>query len=106
MCICLPVSDRSALPGPGSVVLRQQQAGQSRALVARDPMDFPLDPASLEASDASHSLVALSATAFNTGWISVGELAITRSISLVAVCCSNASVKLSLAGLKLLGDAL
>ena len=28
----------------------------------------------------------------STGWISVGELAITRRIALVAVCCSNASV--------------
>jgi hypothetical protein len=33
----------------------------------------------------------LSATALNTGWTSVGELAITRKISLVAVCCSSAS---------------
>ena len=29
----------------------------------------------------------------NTGWISVGELAMTPRISLVAVCCSNASVR-------------
>ena len=29
-----------------------------------------------------------------TGWISVGELAMTPRISLVAVCCSSASVEL------------
>ena len=29
----------------------------------------------------------------NTGWTSVGERAITRRISLVAVCCSSASVR-------------
>ena len=37
----------------------------------------------------SHSRAAFSATASNTGWISVGELAMTPKISLVAVCCSN-----------------
>ena len=31
----------------------------------------------------------------STGWMSVGELAITPKISLVAVCCSNASIPLS-----------
>ena len=36
---------------------------------------------------------ALSATASSTGWISVGELAMTPKISLVAVCCSNDSVE-------------
>ena len=30
--------------------------------------------------------------ASNTGWTSVGELLMTRRISLVAVCCSSASV--------------
>ena len=29
----------------------------------------------------------------NTGWTSVGELLMTRRISLVAVCCSSASVR-------------
>ena len=29
----------------------------------------------------------------NTGWTSVGELEMTRRISLVAVCCSSASVR-------------
>ena len=32
------------------------------------------------------------AIASNTGWTSVGELEMTRRISLVAVCCSSASV--------------
>ena len=32
-----------------------------------------------------------SATASSTGWMSVGELAMTPKISLVAVCCSNDS---------------
>ena len=35
---------------------------------------------------------ALSAMVSNTGWTSVGELEMTRRISLVAVCCSSASV--------------
>ena len=41
---------------------------------------------------ASHSRAAFSATASSTGWISVGELAMTPKISLVAVCCSNDSL--------------
>ena len=45
------------------------------------------------ASFASHSRAAFSAIASSTGWISVGELAMTPRISLVAVCCSNASVR-------------
>src|SRR5438128_10064231 len=40
---------------------------------------------------ASHNFAALSATVSSTGCRSVGELAITRRISPVAVCCSNAS---------------
>src|SRR5262249_48956139 len=47
----------------------------------------------ITASMASHSLAAYSATTSNTGCKSVGELAMTRRISLVAVCCSNASVR-------------
>jgi hypothetical protein len=31
--------------------------------------------------------------ASNTGWMSAGELEITRKISLVAACCSNASAR-------------
>ena len=44
------------------------------------------------ASVASHNRAAFAATVFNTGWISVGELAMTPKISLVAVCCSNDSL--------------
>ena len=44
------------------------------------------------ASFASQSRAAFSATAAMTGWRSVGELAITRRISAVAVCCSSDSV--------------
>ena len=40
---------------------------------------------------ASHNRVALAAIALNTGWISVFEFEMTRNISEVAVCCSNAS---------------
>jgi len=43
------------------------------------------------ASKASHSRIALVATASNTGCTSVGELEITLRISLVAVCRSRAS---------------
>ena len=42
-------------------------------------------------SFAPQTLAAFSATASSTGCISVGELAITRRISLVAVCCSSDS---------------
>src|SRR5439155_5019936 len=41
---------------------------------------------------ASHNRAALATMASNTGWASAGELEITRRISLVAVCCSSASV--------------
>ena len=41
-----------------------------------------------------HSRAALYARASSTGWRSVGELAITRRTSLVAVCCSSASSEL------------
>ena len=41
---------------------------------------------------AAHSFSALSPMMSNTGWTSVGELEMTRRISLVAVCCSSASV--------------
>ena len=40
---------------------------------------------------APHTRAAFSATASMTGCRSVGELAITRRISAVAVCCSSAS---------------
>ena len=43
-------------------------------------------------SCAPHRRAALSATASNTGWVSVGELLMTFRISAVAVCCSSASV--------------
>jgi hypothetical protein len=42
-------------------------------------------------SCASHSRIALLMIVLKTGWRSVGELAITRRISAVAVCCSSAS---------------
>src|SRR6266542_3446925 len=41
---------------------------------------------------ASHRRAEFSAIVFRTGWRSVGELEITRKISLVAVCCYRASV--------------
>ena len=44
-------------------------------------------------SVASHSRTALATIVSNTGWTSVGELLMTRRISLVAVCCSSASVR-------------
>ena len=47
----------------------------------------------INASLASHSRAARSATVMRTGSTSVGELAITRRISLVAVCCSSASAR-------------
>src|SRR5215472_18128 len=46
----------------------------------------------IEASSASQSRVALSATVSSTGWTSAGERAIAPRISLVAVCCSSASL--------------
>ena len=51
----------------------------------------------MAASNDSHKRAALSATVSSTGWMSVGELLMTRRISLVAVCCSSASVRSRLA---------
>jgi hypothetical protein len=45
------------------------------------------------ASRASHRRAALVNIAANTGWMSVGELEMTRRISAVAVCWSSASVR-------------
>ena len=45
----------------------------------------------IDESVAPHTRAAFSATASMTGWRSVGELAITRRISAVAVCCSSDS---------------
>src|SRR6266446_572833 len=42
---------------------------------------------------ASHRRRALAAMVSNTGWTLVRELLMTRRISLVAACCSNASVR-------------
>ncbi len=42
---------------------------------------------------APDSCTALRTIVVNTGWTSVGELLMTRRISLVAVCCSSASVR-------------
>src|SRR5215831_3236956 len=44
-------------------------------------------------SVAAQRRVALVANASNTGWTSVGELEITRRISLVAACWSSASAR-------------
>ncbi len=44
-------------------------------------------------TSAPHSLTALSAMMSKTGWRSVGELLMTRRISLVAVCCSSDSLR-------------
>src|SRR5712692_5836713 len=44
-------------------------------------------------SKDSHSRAAFAAMASNTGWMSLGELLMTRRISLVAVCCSRASAR-------------
>jgi hypothetical protein len=45
----------------------------------------------IDATDASHRRAARSAIASSTGFTSVGELEITRRISLIAVCWSSAS---------------
>ena len=47
----------------------------------------------ITASDASHNRAAVLATASSTGWMSVGELLMTRRMSAVAVCCSSASAR-------------
>ena len=46
-------------------------------------------------TSASQRPTARSAMMSNTGWMSVGEREITWRISLVAVCCSSASVRLA-----------
>src|SRR5215471_13599344 len=43
------------------------------------------------ALSTAHTLVAATAMALNTGWISLGELEIRRRISLIAIRCSCAS---------------
>jgi len=56
-------------------------------------------------SDAPHSFAAFSTTASSTGCRFVGEPLITRRISLVAVCCSKASVSALFAFLEFLETA-
>ena len=60
---------------------------------AASRMTSPPSTGRIDASSAPHSRAALSAIASSTGWTSVGELAMTPKISLVAVCCSNDSFK-------------
>ena len=59
-------------------------------VVSNYPQEFAIEltDMSLLRPDQLHCALR---TASSTGWISVGEPAITRSISLVAVCCSSAS---------------
>ena len=75
---------------PGQLAQRQRIV-QRRSMPRNQPEMLRLQPKMADV-DASHSRAAFSATASMTGWRSVGELAITRRISLVAVCCSSASV--------------
>ena len=49
-----------------------------------------------------HKRAAFSATAFSTGWMSVGELEMMRRISAVAVCCSSDSVSSCITRLELI----
>ncbi len=61
--------------------------GPQWAFISRRP---PLSR-KMAASSVSQNLAALSTTTSSTGWMSVGEVAITRRMSPVAVCCSRAS---------------
>ena len=54
---------------------------------------------------APHSRVAFSISVSSTGWRSKVERLITFNTSLVAVCCSRASVEVAVAGLELLEQA-
>ena len=94
----LPVKDS---PSKWSILLRAITAVLPYRVAAWIPIlpqladsDIALDASQSEAFiEPSHSRAALSATVSKTGWMSVGELAITCRISLVAVCCSSASVR-------------
>ena len=84
----LPINDRTArwlvdVAGTNSAARKERSA------------TMPLNEANVavnRAEFARHSpriaVRRVSATASSTGWISVGELAMTPKISLVAVCCS------------------
>ena len=62
--------------------------------MGRHEPGMPSSTRKIAASDRRRkACAAFSATASSTGWRSVGELEITRRISLVAVCCSSASVR-------------
>ena len=67
---------------------RAGPAGSSRRSRRRERSSSP-STSMTRANGASHRCAARSATASSTGCTSVGELEITRRISLIAVCCSS-----------------
>jgi hypothetical protein len=78
-----------AVPRRGNAPTGLEGIGPSRA-TRRSPSPSTWK---IPASKASHRRAALLSTAANTGWTSLGELEMTRRISAVAVCCSNASLR-------------
>ena len=77
----------SRLTGKGSPIASGRRSDPCRATMRR------CSPSRRKIAEfvAPHTRAAFSTTASMTGWRSVGELAITRRISAVAVCCSSAS---------------
>ena len=106
----IPSRARPGCPRCGSTCDRAQRAqprsAESGRWSRRSATDAGVDPCAatsrtespsrrqIAALTAPQNRAALSATTSMTGWRSVGELAITRRISAVAVCCSSASFRL------------
>src|SRR5947209_2215755 len=88
----LPVHERP--PSHRVTVVGMPSSGHQRAIVPYEATTFRTSPSTRarDTSFASQRRVAFSDTASRKGWMSVGELLITRRISAVAVCCSSASV--------------
>ena len=89
----LPVNDGPAgYPAAIDWAICPQARVRDCALGGRSPSEI-----TIKANDLCISCVTEAAPRFqqptsSTGWISVGELAMTPKISLVAVCCSNDSL--------------
>ena len=85
----------AALPGPAASGRRAAPPRPPRSRVHAEPRSGGARPSNRKthANSAPQSRAALWAIVSNTGWTSVGELQMTRRISLVAVCCSSVSVR-------------
>ena len=84
------VDHRSAAVGKNESLVAAIRVGALRSNHARrQAKTLGHQSRQIVASPASQSCAAVFATMSSTGWMSVGELAMTPKISLVAVCCSR-----------------